>query len=177
MPMSDYFKELRAKVGNQLLVFPSVTGIVKDEAGRILLLRHSEGNAWVAPGGSVEPNENPADTVMREVWEEAGLLVEPVRVLGVFGGDDFEVTYKNGDRVTYVMTVFDCKVLGGALKADGIETLQAGYFSKKEILSMHVPPWILAVLPCAFGDSDLTYFCRGGWAPGLGHPSDSTESG
>ncbi len=171
MPMSDYFKALRAKVGNHLLVSPSVTGIILDDEDRILLVRHSEGNVWVAPGGSIEPNEIPADALIREVWEESGLLVEPVKILGVFGGEDFEVTYKNGDRVSYVMTVFACRVTGGALKADGVETLQAGYFSRAEIVTIQTPAWILNVLPYVYDDTGRAYFRPGTWSPG------STQSG
>lgn len=171
MPMSDYFKALRAKVGNHLLVSPSVTGIILDDEDRILLVRHSEGNVWVAPGGSIEPNEIPADALIREVWEESGLLVEPVKILGVFGGEDFEVTYKNGDRVSYVMTVFACRVTGGTMKADGVETLQAGYFSRAEIVTIQTPAWILNVLPYVYDDTGRAYFRPGTWSPG------STQSG
>lgn len=171
MPMSDYFKALRAKVGNHLLVSPSVTGIILDDEDRILLVRHSEGNVWVAPGGSIEPNEIPADSLIREVWEESGLLVEPVKILGVFGGEGFEVTYKNGDRVSYVMTVFACRVTGGTLKADGVETLQAGYFSRAEIVTIQTPAWILNVLPYVYDDTGRAYFRPGTWSPG------STQSG
>lgn len=166
MPMSDYFKALRAKVGNHLLVSPSVTGIILDDEDRILLLRHSEGNVWVTPGGGVEPNEIPADAMIREVWEESGLLVEPVKILGVFGGEGFEVTYKNGDRVSYVLTVFACRVTGGTLKADGVETLQAGYFSRAQIVSMQTPAWILTILPYVYDDTDRAYFRPGTWSPG-----------
>lgn len=161
MPMSEYFEQIRAKVGHQLLVAPSVTGIIYDEQDRILLLRHSEGNIWVAPGGSVEPNEDPVDTVIREVWEEAGLQVEPYKILGVFGGNEFEITYRNGDQVTYVMTVYACKVQSGILKADGVETLQAGYFSKEEIMQLLTPPWISVITPCIFGNFQGAYFRKG----------------
>jgi len=161
MPMSEYFKQIRAKVGHQLLIIPSVTGIIYDGQNRILLLRHSEGNIWVAPGGSVEPNEDPADTVIREVWEEAGLQVEPYKILGVFGGKEFEITYRNGDQVTYVMTVYACKSQSGTLKADGVETLQAGYFSKEEITQLPTPPWLSVILPCVFWDFQSAYFRKG----------------
>ncbi len=160
MPMSDYFSRIRAKVGHELLVAPSVTGIIYDEKNRILLLRHIEGNIWVAPGGSVEPNEDPVDTVIREVWEEAGLWVEPYKILGVFGGKEFEITYQNGDQVTYVMTVYACKVQSGTLEADGVETLQAGYFSKEEIMQLKTPPWISVILPCVFENFREVYFRR-----------------
>src|SRR5262249_13715290 len=106
MPISGHLARLRAQVGQQLLVLPSVTAAVRDDAGRLLLVRHSNGGVWVAPGGSLEPDELPADAVVRETWEETGLLVEPVRLTGVYAGPEFRVRYANGDEVTYVMSVF-----------------------------------------------------------------------
>ena len=77
MAMSQHVRRLRAALGSELLVLPSVTGIVYDERDRILLVRQSAGGVWSAPGGSVDPNETPADAVVREVWEETGLYIDP----------------------------------------------------------------------------------------------------
>ncbi len=38
MPISDYPRNLRARVGPTLLLVPSVTGLVFDHAGRVLLV-------------------------------------------------------------------------------------------------------------------------------------------
>src|SRR4051794_22531041 len=113
--MPDYIQSLRAKVGHDLLLVTSVTIVVFDDAGRVLLVRHNEGDVWVLPGGSIEPPESLADAVVREMWEETGLWVEPMRVLGVYGGPDFLVTYANDDQVAYQMIVFEGRVRGGAL--------------------------------------------------------------
>ena len=83
MPISDYMRCLREKVGPDLLLAPSVTIITFDDQGRILLARHADTGVWVAPGGSVDPHESPADAAVREMWEETGLLVEPTKILGV----------------------------------------------------------------------------------------------
>jgi len=80
VPISDYLRGLRVKVGHALLLVPSVTAVIYDGQGRVLLARHAEGGVWVAPGGSVKPNESPSDAVVRETWEETGFLVEPPRV-------------------------------------------------------------------------------------------------
>ena len=77
MPISPYLERLRQQIGNDLLLVPSVTAIIYDREHRILLARHAENGVWVAPGGSIDPDESPADAVVREVWEETGLLVEP----------------------------------------------------------------------------------------------------
>ena len=78
MGMSDYLHGVRAKVGHALLVVPSATGLVYDDQGRVLLARHANDNVWMAPGGALDPDESPADAAVREVWEETGLVVEPV---------------------------------------------------------------------------------------------------
>ncbi|HEV3470565.1 MAG TPA: NUDIX domain-containing protein [Pyrinomonadaceae bacterium] len=169
MPISDYLKSLRAKVGHELLLVPSVTAIVYDGRGRILLARHAEGGVWVAPGGSVEPNESPSDAVVRETWEEAGLLVEPVRVVGVYGGPEFQVAYGNGDLVTYLMTVFECRPLGGGgVRPDGSEVLEVGYFAEAELAGLNLPAWARVVLPDAFSGRKGTHFQAATWRPPQG---------
>lgn len=41
-------------------------------------------DSWIVPGGGVEPEEEPAVTALREVREEAGVLGQLGRCLGVF---------------------------------------------------------------------------------------------
>jgi 8-oxo-dGTP pyrophosphatase MutT (NUDIX family) len=165
MPISDYLKQLRSQVGSQLLLVPSVTGIIYDERGRVLLVNHADRGLWVAPGGSIEPNESPADATVREVWEETGLVTEPIRIIGLFGGPNFEMVYRNGDRVTYVQTVFECRILGGAPRPDGVETLQLAYFSETEIVDLSIPAWMEVVMPVVFGERNQAYFQQAIWRP------------
>lgn len=44
--------------------------------GKVLLLHHKKLGVWLYPGGHVEKNETPDQTVIREVKEETGLDVE-----------------------------------------------------------------------------------------------------
>lgn len=67
MPISEYLRGLREKVGRDLLLVPSVTGLVFDGEGRVLLIRHSNGGVWLAPGGAVDPGEAPQDAIVREM--------------------------------------------------------------------------------------------------------------
>lgn len=56
----------------------TVTGFVCRQ-GRTALHWHPRVQAWLPPGGHIEPNEDPLQAVLREVREETGL---DVRVLG-----------------------------------------------------------------------------------------------
>jgi 8-oxo-dGTP diphosphatase len=56
---------------------------ILDDAGRILLVKHSYGRLnWELPGGLAESGESPVETVTREVREETGLLVDSSHVRG-----------------------------------------------------------------------------------------------
>src|SRR5262245_28158484 len=135
MAMSPHVRRLRAAVGSELLVLPSATGIIFDDRDRILLVRQTESGVWSAPGGAIDPDEQPADAVVREVWEETGLHTKPVRLLGVYGGPPCLVTYPNGDRTIYVMTVFECAVIGGTLHGSSDETSDARFVAAHELPS------------------------------------------
>src|SRR6185503_9382508 len=113
MPLSGHLRELRKKVGHDLLVLPSAAVATYDEKGRILLGLHSDKKIWVLPGGLIEPGETPADGAVRETWEETGLLVELTGILGVYGGPELIVDYANGDRASYVGTVFRGSIIDG----------------------------------------------------------------
>jgi 8-oxo-dGTP pyrophosphatase MutT (NUDIX family) len=171
MPMSEYIRGLRAKVGNDLLSVPSVTALVFDDRRRVLLARHWNGGVWVAPGGAVDPDEAPQDAVVREVWEETGLHVEPVRFRGVYGGPDFRVRYDNGDEVTYVMSVFDCRVIGGELRPDGDEILEVRWFSESELGSADVSGWAALVLPRLMSRPEENWIPAVTWRPPVGQGS------
>jgi 8-oxo-dGTP pyrophosphatase MutT (NUDIX family) len=143
---SDYVLRLREKVGHDLIVMPSVTVLLFDDDNRVLLVRHSDRGVWVAPGGMVEPDEDPYVTALREMREETGLDVDIVSILGVFGGPEFRVTYQNGDRVGYVMTVYEARLRDGEAIPDGVETSDIGFFSKQDIARLETAEWLPVVL-------------------------------
>jgi 8-oxo-dGTP pyrophosphatase MutT (NUDIX family) len=132
MAISPFYKSIRERVGPSLLLVPGVSAIIRDEAGRILLQQTHEG-AWSLPAGAIEPGESPALAIVREVFEETGLRVLPYSIVAVVGGPSCRVRYPNGDEVEYVVTVFQCEVLGGALIDSSDETKTLAYFRRDEM--------------------------------------------
>jgi ADP-ribose pyrophosphatase YjhB (NUDIX family) len=101
------------------------------------------------------------------MWEETGLQVEPVRLLGVYGGPEFHVTYANGDEVSYLMIVFECRVVGGSMRPDGVEALEVRYFPQADLTRLALPPWAKVVLPDVFADRAGARFKPPAWQPPL----------
>jgi 8-oxo-dGTP pyrophosphatase MutT (NUDIX family) len=165
MPMSDYIRDLRAKIGTTVLEIPTVSVLAFDDERRVLLVRHVEGNLWTTPGGMIEPYEIPADAAVREMWEETGLHVELLRIVGVFGGPLSSGAYSNGDRVSFVSTVFRGRVLGGTLRPDGVETLETRYFARPELATVRCKPHVAMYVDAAYADEQPARFQPATWTP------------
>src|SRR5512142_2821182 len=146
MPMSDYVRGLRDKIGTTVLEVPTVSVLVFDERQRILLVRHVEGNDWTTPGGMIEPYETPADAALRETWEETGLYVRLTRVIGVFGGEPCTTRFANGDELSWVATVFAAERIAGTPRADGDETSEVRYFARAEVATIRCRPHVALFL-------------------------------
>lgn len=154
MGATGYLARLRECVGHDLLLVPAAAGCIRDEEGRILLLRRSDGdNLWGFPGGGIELGERAADAVVREVREEIGLEVEPVALIGVYSNPEHSITYPNGDQVQPVIIFFECRVVGGELRPDMEEILEGRYFGPDDEL----PP----LLPCCAAKARDAFMFQG----------------
>ena len=131
--ISPYIKAMRERIGNDLLLVPTVAVLVRDDAGRLLLVRSADTGRWQTIGGTIEPDEDPADAAVREAKEEAGVDVALGRVLAVTGGPDFRITYPNGDVCSCVSVVYDAVVVGGTPVPDDDEVTEVGWFAVDEL--------------------------------------------
>jgi mutator protein MutT len=131
VPISDYLKGLREKVGHDLLLGPAVAAVIRNNAGEVLIHQRSDNGLWEIPAGGIDPDEAPAQAVVREVYEETGLKVRPLSILGVFGG--ITLTYPNGDKVQPTTTLFECKVIGGRLESRDGEAVAFRYVLPQDV--------------------------------------------
>ena len=112
-----------------MLIRPGVAAVIFQD-DRVLLQRRDDNRQWGLPGGSVEPGESVRTAVIREVLEETGLDVEPLRLIGVYSdpANHQIVTYPDGNVIHYVSSVFECAVRGGTLTCCE-ESLELAYFA------------------------------------------------
>jgi ADP-ribose pyrophosphatase YjhB (NUDIX family) len=117
----------------------SVSAVIFDRRGRLLLQQRSDGGQWGLPGGSVEIGESVRDAVIREVREETGLHVTVRRIVGVYSDPARQVVrYPDGNVWHYVSICFECAVRGGELTTCD-ETLALKYVSPGRLPATLLP--------------------------------------
>jgi 8-oxo-dGTP pyrophosphatase MutT (NUDIX family) len=145
--IAAHIARLRAVVGHELLLLPSVSVLPVDEAGRVLLVRHAgHDDGWGVLGGAVEPGESPAAAAVREAREEVGVDVLLVRLLDVLGGPDYEVSYPNGDRVAYVTAVYEARVVEGSPVVSDGELSDLAWFGTGDLSGLGLSRFARALL-------------------------------
>ncbi|WP_457029464.1 NUDIX domain-containing protein [Kitasatospora sp. P5_F3] len=114
MSRVDYYHDPEAPPANS--VVPSVTAVVTDETGRLLLIHKTDNNLWALPGGGHDVGESVAETVVREVREETGIDVEVIAVTGLYTDPDHVMAYDDGEVRQQFSICFRARPIGGALR-------------------------------------------------------------
>ncbi|WP_433375887.1 NUDIX hydrolase [Actinoplanes sp. CA-142083] len=126
MPISPYLKSLRADLGRRCLLLPGVSAVVFDDRGRLLLAQRSDNHEWALISGVMDPGEQPAETAVREIYEETAVHAVAERVTSVF--TELPYTYPNGDECEFVDISFRCRAVGGEARVNDDESLSVGWF-------------------------------------------------
>ncbi len=97
----------------------SIYGVVPKD-GAILLVPHYDGYDF--PGGGVHEGEPLLEALVREVKEESGIDVKPVRLLHM--QDDFFIHPRSGKALHSILIFYLCEAVGGELSDAGFTAFE-----------------------------------------------------
>ena len=98
-----------------------VRGVVFNEDA-ILLVRERADGKWTLPGGWVDVNESPSESVVREVFEESGYQAKALKLLACYDRN----RHPHPPHPYHVYKLFfHCEILGGSpstsYETDGVD--------------------------------------------------------
>jgi HAD superfamily hydrolase (TIGR01509 family) len=110
-----------------------VRGVVFDH-NKILLVKEKIDGAWALPGGWADIGYSPSEIAVKEIQEEAGFVVEPIRLLAVL--DKKFHSHPPSPYHVYKMFIH-CAIIGGSAMS-GVETSEVQFFGENELPPLSV---------------------------------------
>lgn len=106
----------------------AVAAVVADDDGRMLLTQRADSGVWLYPVGWADVGYSASEIAVKEVYEETGIEVEPLRLIAVF--DALRLGFA---LLPLYSIVFHCRVIGGELKGHPLETRDVGFFGRDSL--------------------------------------------
>ena len=123
-----------------------VRAVVFNEKDQILLIKEKVDGKWAMPGGWADVGYSPAEVAIKECFEEAGLKVEPTRMLAVLDKQKQNMP----PAFEYVYKIFlECKKLDDNISV-GSETIDVGWFHVDGLPELSTPRNTIAQVKLMF---------------------------
>lgn len=137
MSRIDYFRDPAAPKANS--VVPSVTVVVRDDEGRLLLIHKTDNDLWALPGGGHDIGERIGDTAVREVREETGMEVEVDNIVGLYTDPDHVLAYDDGEVRQQFSICFRAHPVGGSLRTSS-ESKEVRWVNPADLDDLDIHP-------------------------------------
>ena len=106
----------------------AVGAAVGNDEGELLLIQRADSGVWLYPTGWCDIGYSAAEVAAKEVREETGIDVEPVRLIAVLDGLRLGLT-----RIPFFSLVFYCRAVGGKLEPHPLECRDVGWFTEENL--------------------------------------------
>jgi ADP-ribose pyrophosphatase YjhB (NUDIX family) len=153
--LSKLLSEVKSGVPGYVTPKVAVGAVVENDNKELLLIKRSDSGVWLYPTGWTEVGYSPAEVVAKEVKEETGICVEPIKPIAILDG-----MRMGFNRVPLYSIVFHCRATGGILKMHPLECLDVGWFPKNRLLDPLAGggSWTDLAFSAIEGSHDKVYF-------------------
>jgi ADP-ribose pyrophosphatase YjhB (NUDIX family) len=101
---------------------------------KILMVKENTDDCWSLPGGWADIGLTPSEVAVKEVKEESGFNVKPIKLLGVLD----KKCHPHPPSPYHVYKMFiQCEIIGGQ-PTEGIETSAVEFFSENELPTLSI---------------------------------------
>ncbi len=153
-PTSEVLEEYREPVVHATPFVSAEAAVFRE--GQILLIKREDNGLWAMPGGATKVGETWAESVERELLEEAGVQGTATKLLGVFDSR----LWTSRPKLQVFVSVWWVELCSEKFPVAGPETTEVGFFS--EVALPDLSPGHKRRVPTAFklfrGDIPVPFF-------------------
>jgi ADP-ribose pyrophosphatase YjhB (NUDIX family) len=128
--IEDWMAQIGEGVAGYVTPKVAVGAVVGNDRGELLLVKRADNGVWLYPTGWADVGYSASEVAVKEVFEETGMEVEPVRLIAVLDG-----LRLGFHKVPLYSLVFYCRVLGGELRRHPLECADVGWFAESNLPS------------------------------------------
>lgn len=128
--VEEWMSQIGAGVAGYVTPKVAVGAVVGNDRGELLLVQRADNGVWLYPTGWADVGYSASEVAVKEVLEETGMEVEPVRLIAVLDGLRLGFT-----TVPLYSLVFHCRVVGGELRRHPLECTDVGWFPESGLPS------------------------------------------
>lgn len=112
-----------------------IRAVVFNKEDKLLFVKEKMDGKWSLPGGWADIGFSPSEMAIKETLEEAGYIVEPLRLLAVMD----KKCHNHPSDLYYIYKIFlECKLVSKSV-SDGLETIENGFFNEFELPELSMP--------------------------------------
>jgi ADP-ribose pyrophosphatase YjhB (NUDIX family) len=126
--VAEWLGEIDKGIAGYVTPKVAVGAAVSNDRGELLLIQRADSGVWLYPTGWCDVGYSAAEVVTKEVLEETGIEVEPVRLIGVLDGLRLGMS-----RIPLYSLLFLCRAVGGELRAHPLECTDLGWFTESSL--------------------------------------------
>jgi len=121
--LEEWMKIIGSGVPGYVTPKVAIGAVVGNDNGELLLVQRGDSGVWLYPTGWADVGYSPAEVAVKEVKEETGIDIEPLRIIAVLDGLRLGFT-----AIPLYSVVFHCRAVGGELEAHPLECRDVGWF-------------------------------------------------
>ncbi|MGH9228108.1 MAG: NUDIX hydrolase N-terminal domain-containing protein [Acidimicrobiales bacterium] len=121
--VEEWMRQIGNGVAGYVTPKVAVGAVVGNDKGELLLVKRADNGVWLYPTGWADVGYSASEVAVKEVLEETGMEIEPVRLIAVLDGLRLGFT-----QVPLYSLVFHCRVVGGTLRRHPLECTDVGWF-------------------------------------------------
>src|SRR3954451_23830771 len=126
--LEEWMKIVGSGVPGYVTPKVAVGAVVGNDDGELLLVQRGDSGVWLYPTGWAGVGYSPAEVAVKEVKEETGIDIEPLRIIAILDGLRLGFT-----AIPLYSVVFHCRAVGGELQAHPLECRDVGWFREDSL--------------------------------------------